>query len=384
MGDPGARGISPSSNRFDPETLLAGILDWVREESPSYDTQAVSRMLAKVEAAFAGLPARFRRYPGEGGYADLLEISLGGASGNPDAPGILVLGHVDTVHPVGTLAGELPIRRDGDRVYGPGILDMKSGLYLAVHALRELYATDKPPSLPVTFLIVPDEEVGSPTTRQRIEDEARRHRYVLVPEPAREGKVVTGRHAFARYRIRTLGAPAHAGADNRNGRSAISRMAAVIQAIEDRSDYDRGLTYSVGIVKGGTFVNVVPTECEAEVLCVAPDNDALLEITETMSALADQDVTVEPGPVRPLFAPSTGGLELFAKARAIGATLGVELEHGQFGGGSDGNFTGALGIPTLDGLGPIGAGPHTYDEHILVSSLSSRCQILAGLLETLE
>jgi len=380
VGDSGAQRVAAPSNRFDPETLLAGILDWVRIESPSYDTQAVSRMLEKVESAFVGLPAHVERSPGTDGYADLLKITLG----DPDRPGILVLGHVDTVHPVGTLDGTLPIRREDDRVYGPGVLDMKSGLYLAVHAVRELYAADRPPVLPVTFLIVPDEEVGSPSTRERIEHEAQRHRYVLVPEPAREGKLVTGRHAFARYTLRTRGTPAHAGADNRNGRSAISRMAALIQALESRSDLDRGLTYSVGIVHGGTFVNVVPTQCEAQVLCVAPDEAALHEIDATMATFAGDHVEILPGAVRPLFKPSEGGLALFERARELGETLGLALEHGQFGGGSDGNFTGALGIPTLDGLGPLGAGPHTFDEHILVSSLSSRCRIIAGLIETLE
>jgi len=380
VGDPGTRRIAPSSNRFDPETLLSGILDWVRTESPSYDTGAVNRMLDKVEAAFAGLPAKVERIPGRNGYADVMRVALGSG----DAPGTLVLGHIDTVHPIGTLEATLPIRREGDRAYGPGILDMKGGLYLAVHAVRELYATDRPPRLPITFLIIPDEEVGSPSTRDLIEDEARQHRYVLVPEPAREGKIITGRHAFARYSIRVRGHPAHAGADNRKGRSAISRMAVLIQDLEAHSEFERGLTYSVGIVRGGTFVNVIPTECEAQVLCVAPDEEALADIAATMATLNNEYVSVERGPERPLFRPSAGGLDLFERAREIGQTVGLELEHGQFGGGSDGNFTGALGIPTLDGLGPVGGGPHTFDEHILVSSLSSRCQVLARLLETLD
>ena len=161
-------------------------------------------------------------------------------------------------------------------------------------------------------------------------------------------------------------------------------MAALIQPLESRSDLDRGLTYSVGIVHGGTFVNVVPTQCEAQVLCVAPDEAALHEIDATIATFAGDDVEILPGAVRPLFKPSEGGLALFERARELGETLGLTLEHGQFGGGRDGNFTGALGIPTLDGLGPLGAGPHTFDEHILVSSLSSRCRIIAGLIETLE
>ncbi|MEZ5742031.1 MAG: M20/M25/M40 family metallo-hydrolase [Burkholderiaceae bacterium] len=369
---------------FDAQALLEGILDWVALESPSTDPQAVQRMLAKVEQGFAGLPVRIERSAGQDGFADLLEVT----HGDPREPGILVLGHVDTVHPVGTLDTLLPIRREGDRAYGPGILDMKGGVYLAVQALRHLLAAGLAPALPITFLVIPDEEVGSPGSRARIEACARRHKYVLVPEPAREGKLVTGRHAFARYHVRVRGQPAHAGADNRRGVSAINRMAALILALEARSDLARGLTYSVGIVSGGTFVNVVPYACDAQVLCVAPDEAALQEIDHTMQALVqDADgvrIEVERGPVRPLFKPSAGGLALFEQARSIAQSLGVTLEHGQFGGGSDGNFTGALGIPTLDGLGPVGAGPHTHQEHILVSSLVSRCQVLAELMRTLR
>ncbi|MCH9674835.1 MAG: M20/M25/M40 family metallo-hydrolase [Gammaproteobacteria bacterium] len=372
------------ANRFDAETMLDGILQWVGEESPSYDRLAVERMLERVEAAFAGLPVRFERIPGKDGFADILKVTFGDAT----VPGILVLGHVDTVHPVGTVENELPIRREGDRVFGPGILDMKSGLYLAVHALREMLADGTAPTLPVTYLVIPDEEVGSPSSRTCIEEHARRHKYVLVPEPAREGKVVSGRHAFARYNVRVRGRPAHAGADNARGASAINRMASLILELESCSDVSRGLTYSAGIINGGTFVNVVPTQCDAQVLCVAPDESALTEIARRMTDLNGEEngvqVSVESGPVRPLFTPSTGGLAIFEKARELAEDVGVHLEHGQFGGGSDGNFTGALGVPTLDGLGPIGAGPHTHDEHILVSSLSSRCQIFAGLLQQLE
>lgn len=372
---------------FNAESLLAGIVKWVELESPSNDRHAVMQMLALVEAAFVGMPVQTERIAGGAIRPDILKVTYGCAL----TPGILVLGHVDTVHPIGTAQSHLPIRRVGDRAFGPGILDMKSGVYLAVEALRKLLAAGLTPSLPITFLIIPDEEVGSPGSRSVIEQVARQHKYVLVPEPARKGKVVTGRHAFARYRVRVLGRPAHAGADNRFGASAINRMAKLIVDLESRSDGDRGITYSVGIVSGGTFVNVIPYSCEAQVLCVAPDEAALEEIEQTMQGLAVEGggadgmgIEIERGPVRPLFKPSAGGLALFARASAIAQSLGVTLEHGQFGGGSDGNFTGALGIATLDGLGPVGSGPHTHDEHIFVSSLTSRCQILAEMMRTLE
>jgi glutamate carboxypeptidase len=180
----------------------------------------------------------------------------------------------------------------------------------------------------------------------------------------------------------------HAGADNRVGRSAIRAMARLVEEIESRSDFERGITYSVGVIHGGTFVNVIPIECSAEVLCVAPTEDAFEEVRRTMMELRSPDpevrVEVERGPVRPLFKPHEGTLALYERARAVAREIGFEVEHGQFGGGSDGNFTGALGIATLDGLGVCGAGAHTFDEHLLVSSLEPRARLLAGLLETLR
>lgn len=380
--------LQMQSNRFNAEALLAGLLEWVRIESPSYDAVAVARMLDLVEQECAELDASIERHPGQDGYAGALQITYG----DPMTPGILVLGHVDTVHPVGTLDGPLPLRREEDRMYGPGILDMKSGLYLAIAALKELVRSERFPALPITFLVITDEEVGSPTTRALIEAVAAKQRYVLVPEPAREGKLVTGRHAFLRYRITVEGRPAHAGADNARGVSAIRAMAELIPRIERSSDLALGTTYSVGVVHGGTFVNVIPTQCEADVLCVAPSEEAIASVEAVMASFAGPcaapfaaaTVTVRKGAVRPLFTPSEGGLTLYDAAAKFAAELGETREHGQFGGGSDGNFTGALGLPTLDGLGPSGGGPHTHDEYININSLASSCYILAGLMESLE
>ena len=240
----------------------------------------------------------------------------------------------------------------------------------------------------MTFLFISDEEVGSPSTRAVIEEEAARHRYVLVPEPSRTGKLITGRHAFLRFKVHVHGRPAHAGADNRVGRSAIRAMARLVEEIEGFTDFERGITYSVGVIRGGTFVNVIPIECTAEILCVAPSEEAMEEVRRRMAGVGSPDpdirVEVEPGPVRPLFRPHPGTLDLFERARTVADEIGFEVQHGQFGGGSDGNFTGALGIATLDGLGVCGAGAHTFDEHLLVSSLEPRARLLAGLLETLR
>jgi glutamate carboxypeptidase len=298
------------------------------------------------------------------------------------------LGHLDTVHPVGTIEDGLKLRIDGDRLYGPGVLDMKGGICLALHALRRLRAETGDTSHPVTFLMIPDEEIGSPGTRALIEEEARRHRCVLVPEPARQGKVITGRHAFARYRITTRGRPAHAGADNRAGRSAIRAMARLVETIESATDMERLVSFSVGVIRGGLFVNVIPTECTAEVLCVASSRENLAFVHAFMAGLVSPSdgvtLEVERGPERPLFEPSEGTMRLFAHAAATAGEIGITLEHGTFGGGSDGNFTGALGIPTLDGLGAVGAGVHTLEEHVLISELAPRARLFAGLLAGLS
>jgi glutamate carboxypeptidase len=371
-------------NAFDPEEILAGILRWVRIESPTYDPSAVNRMMDAAAAEMQALGAAVERIAGVDGYGDCLRATI---SGEREGPGILVLGHLDTVHPVGTIASRLPVRREGVRVYGPGIFDMKGGMYLAVHALMETLRQRGRPTLSVTFLFISDEEVGSPTTRAMIEAEAARHRYVLVPEPSRGGTAVTGRHAFQRFRIATYGRPAHAGATNLQGRSAISAMARLIARIEGMSDFETGETYAVGVVQGGQWVNVVPIECHAQVLCVSPTEESVGRVRRNMLGLAGEAdgvrIEVEPGPVRPLFRAHDGTMALYSQARRLAADIGFDLRHGQFGGGSDGNFTGALGIATLDGLGVDGGGAHTHEEHLLVPSLAPHARLIAGLFESL-
>ena len=369
---------------FDTDEMLEGLSAWVLVESPTNVPEGVNAMMDLAEAEMVSLGAAIRREPGGDGYGDVLVARVEGAV---EDKGILVLGHLDTVHGVGTLEGPLPFRREGDRLYGPGTYDMKGGMYAACYAMKQLLRAGRTPVLPVTFMFIPNEEVGSPTTRRRIEDEAQRHRFVLVPEPAKQGRLVTGRHGIARYIVTTRGRPSHAGATLARGASAIREMAHQIHAIETMSDPGSGTTMSVGIVNGGTFVNVVPIECRAEVLAVFPTREAFNSIAAFMSSLkpvnADVTITVEPGPVRPLFEPGEGSLALYSRAEEIAKSIGFVPGHGSFGGGSDGNFTGALGIPTLDGLGLCGDGAHTHDEHILVSSLVPRARLLAGLLESL-
>ena len=378
---------NPRRNRpaYDADEILEGIRTWVFVESPTNVPDGVNCVMDLAEREMVSAGAAIERESGGEGYGDLLTARIPGES---EGPGILVLGHLDTVHAVGTLERELPFRREGDRVYGPGIYDMKGGMYSACYALKQLLRAGRTPKLPVTFMFIPNEEVGSPTTRSRIEAEAKRHHYVLVPEPAKEGKLVTGRHAIARFRVRVRGRPSHAGSTLARGRSAIREMAEQILAIEGMTDHEAGVTLSVGIVHGGTFVNVVPIECEAEVLAVLPAQEDIERITAAMVGLEpinpDVSVAVEVGPLRPVFAPHSRVMDLYSRAESIAGEIGFNPGHGSFGGGSDGNFTGALGLATLDGLGPCGDGAHTHDEYILYSSLVPRARLLAGLLATLD
>jgi glutamate carboxypeptidase len=371
---------------FDLDEIVEGLRTWVEVESPTYDRAGVNRMMDLAAAASETMGAAVERRPGADGFGDTVVARFAGAQ---SAPGILVLAHLDTVHPVGTLGDALPFRREGDRLYGPGVYDMKGGTYCAVYALRQVLAADGVTPLPVTFLFVPDEEVGSPTSRGLIEAEARRHRYVLVPEPAQEsGDLITGRWAFQRFVLRARGRRAHAGARLQNGRSAVREIAEQIIAVEGLSDPARDVTLSAGVVEGGTFVNVVPAECRAEVLAVTPTERAFAAIRERMLALRpsgpDVRLEVEAGPVRPLYEPTAAGLALYEHARACAREIGFDPGHGTVGGGSDGNFTGALGVPTLDGLGVCGDGFHTDTEHLALDSVVPRARLLSALLRTLR
>jgi glutamate carboxypeptidase len=235
-------------------------------------------------------------------------------------------------------------------------------------------------------LLTSDEEVGSPSTRDLIEAEAARHRVVLVPEPARpDGGVVTGRYAIARFNLRTTGRPSHAGAMLADGRSAIREMCRQVVAIEAMTT--ESCTFSVGVIHGGQWVNCVATHCDAEALTMAKRQADLDSGVERMLALAstnaDVALEVRRGVTRPVWEPDERVMALYETARGIAKRLGFDIAHQSAGGGSDGNFTGAMGVPTLDGLGLRGAKYHTLEEHILVDSLVPRARLFAGLLATL-
>ena len=376
--------MDPNALPFDSEAMLAGLRDWVECESPTFDAASVNRMMDIASRALILAGARIERIAGRMGFGDCVRATFPHAA--PQVPGILVMGHLDTVHPVGTLRS-LPFRREGGKAWGPGILDMKGGNYLALEAIRLLGRAGIATKLPVTVLFTCDEEVGSPSTRDLIEAEAARHKYVLVPEPARpDGGVVTGRYAIARFNLEVTGVPSHAGARLAEGRSAIKEMARKVVEIEDMTTED--CTFSVGVIHGGQWVNCVTTVCTGEALSMAKRQEDLDRGVEAMLALRasgnDVQFRVTRGVTRPVWEPDGRGMALYEVARGIAASLGYHINPQSSGGGSDGNFTGAMGIPTLDGLGVAGAGAHTLDEHILVDSLPYRGKLMAGLLAALE
>ncbi len=366
--------------RFDEDAIIAGLSQWALCESPTWDAAAVNRMMSLASRELAALGARIERIPGRMGFGDCVRARLPHALADT-TPGILVLAHLDTVHPVGTLA-QLPVRREGDRLYGPGIYDMKGGTYLALEALRRLAAAGLATARPVTILLTPDEEVGTPSARDLIEAEAARAAIVLVPEPARpDGGVVTGRYAIARFNLRATGRPSHAGARLSEGRSAIREMCRRVLEIDAMTSED--CTFSVGVIGGGQWVNCVATHCDAEALSMAkrqPDLDAgVARMMALNSSGGDVRFSVARGVTRPVWEPDARGMALFEQARAIAQDAGFDITPQSAGGGSDGNFTGAMGVPTLDGLGVSGGGGHTLEEHTLVSSLVPRARLLAGL-----
>jgi glutamate carboxypeptidase len=376
---------SASDQTIDLGRMIDGIRCWVENESPTSNKAAVNRMIDLIVADLDGLPVRLERIAGHLGYADMLTVRVGEAA----TPGILVLSHIDTVHPIGTLAGALPFRRDGDRLYGPGLYDMKGGAYIAFDALRAV-ARAGTARLPIVYLFTPDEEVGSPISRAVIEAEARRARYVLVTEPARDGgKIVTARKGVGRFEVTATGIPAHSGGAHRKGRSAIKEMAHQVLAIEAMTDYARGVTTTIGMISGGTAANVIPQHCHISVDLRVRDEAAGREFEARILGLksVDPDVKlkVTGGMNRPPFEKSAGIAALLGQAQALARDIGIELNDTVMtGGGSDGNFTAALGVPTLDGLGIDGDGAHTEWEHGLVSSIEPRARLMRRLFERLQ
>jgi glutamate carboxypeptidase len=373
-----------SNDPFDSQDILAGIRRWVEIETPTERPDQVNRLAGVVAEGHTGLPVTVDRIPGRDGCGDHLVVK---SNWGREKPGILVLSHLDTVHPMGFLE-RLPFKVEGDSAFGPGIYDMKGGAYLAHRAFRQVCADDGQAPLGITQLYVSDEEIGSPTSRSLIEAEGHKAKYVLVTEPARDGgKVVTGRKGVARFEVFVKGIPAHAGSRPEDGRSAIRELGHIIAALEAMNDPQRGVSVNVGVVRGGTKPNVIAEDAYAEVDMRVPtiaDADELVpRILNLKPRTEGVLVTVTGGLNRPPYEKSNAGAALYEHAKSLAAEIGIDLIDMSTGGGSDGNFTAPF-TATLDGLGVDGKGAHTHYEQIYISSIVPRTRLLHRLFQTLK
>jgi glutamate carboxypeptidase len=349
----------------------------VRCESPSTDKAAVDRLADLVSAELAAIGARVDRLPRRA-VGDHVRAEVG------DGPTqVLLLGHLDTVWPAGQL-DRMPIHREAGRLYGPGVFDMKAGIALALLALRALHQLGFDVPRRTVLLLTSDEEIGSGASRTQIETEADRSSAVLVLEPALPGGgVKTSRKGVGEYRIEARGVAAHAGIEPERGVSAITEIAHQVLALAELQDVSRGVTITVGRIEGGTRTNVVPDHAAIDVDVRVPTSEDADVVARRIGRLAPRQagasLSVTGGMNRPPLERSVGVVRLYTAAKAIAAELGRELGEGGSGGGSDGNFTGARGVPTLDGLGAIGGGAHAADEHVDLEPLPWRAALVAGL-----
>lgn len=361
------------------------IREMVECESPSDDPVAVDRFVDLVAARVQDV-ASVRTFPG-GRFGKHLQIEFQ-LPGTKKAGRILALGHSDTVWPLGTLAG-MPFRQEKGRLWGPGVLDMKSGVAFFIYAMRALRDLDLPVTRKVILQLNSDEEVGSESSRPLTEKEARRSAAVLVLEPGTglEGKLKTARKGVGGYEVKVKGIASHAGVDFSAGSSAIVELARQIERMAGFTDMKKGITVNPGVIYGGTRSNVVAAEAHADVdirIVRLKDFSALDRKFRSLKPFDRRArITVEGGLNRPPMERSAGVVKLFRRAQKLAAGLGVRLEESMTGGGSDGNFTAALDIPTLDGLGGVGEGAHAAHESILIDRIADRTALLAKLVRAI-
>ena len=358
--------------------MYARIRELVEVESPSEDAAAVNRAGDVTEAWIKALQGQLKRHKCAP-YGELLEARFGPARSKRGR--LLLLGHLDTVWPMGTLA-KMPWRETGGKFWGPGVLDMKAGVVMALEAVAALQQLGM--MWPVTLLLNSDEEIGSPASRAITERVARECTAVFVLEPAQGLAYKTSRKGVGHFELRVHGVASHAGVDFERGHSAVLEMARLVQQVSAWSDPRRGITVNVGVINGGTRSNVIAAECSAEVdVRIVKASDAA-RIERMFRSLKTADkackLTVSGGINRPPMERKPGTVALFRKARALAKDMGLVLEEAATGGGSDGNFTAALGVPTLDGMGAVGAGAHADHEHVVVKHLAERTALLAGMI----
>jgi glutamate carboxypeptidase len=362
--------------------LLPGQIDLLRalveSESPTTDKQAVDRLGRFVAEEMKRLGARVNHFP-QTSVGDHWLGTWGGSAG-----GVLLLTHLDTVYPPGTI-DKMPWRTEGGRAYGPGALDMKAGVAIALTAIRALMESGSLRAERVSLLCTSDEETGSATSRALIERLAQEHRLTLCLEPAlADGGLKTRRKGIGEFTIEVHGRAAHAGVDPTSGVNAILEMTHVLQQAAALADEGAGDSVNVGLIEGGTRPNVVPETCRAnlDVRTWTPAGQQRLEtaLGSLTPANSGAQVVVRGGWRRPAMDRTPAIAAAFARAQAVGRELGLELSEGSTGGGSDANFVAALGMPVLDGLGTVGNGAHSVREHVDLESLPQRTALLAALI----
>jgi glutamate carboxypeptidase len=364
------------------EDIVQSARDFVGVESPSDDKPAADRMGAMLGNTFAALGGEIRLHRAVD-FGDHLQVDFG-AKGN--ARPVLLLGHFDTVYPLGTLA-KMPCRVDNGRLTGPGALDMKSGIALMWHAIDALQGWHGALPRPVTVFLVSDEEVGSNSSRAITEALAKESAAVLVLEPAAglRGAVKTARKGVGEYTLKVKGVAAHAGLDPGKGHSAILELARQITAISKFNNLRQGLSVNAGVIQGGTRTNVIPADASADIDVRIRSAKQAAGIDRKLRSLKPFDkhckLEIAGGINRLPMERNAGVAALYRKAQAIAKQLDWTLEEAAVGGGSDGNFTAGMGIPTLDGMGGVGEGAHAVHEFIVISELPRRALLLAGMIE---
>jgi glutamate carboxypeptidase len=364
------------------EKIIQTIREFVEIESPSDDKPAADRMGAFLAGYFEALGGHLQVHPATD-FGDSVQIDF---PGREKIPPVLLLGHFDTVYPLGTLA-TMPCHVAHGRLQGPGVLDMKSGIALMLYAIEALQAWHSGLPRPVTVFLVSDEEGGSYSSRKITEALAKESAAVLVLEPAApRGAVKTARKGVGEYILNVKGVAAHAGLDPGKGHSAILELSRQIIAVSKLNDLSSGLSVNPGVIRGGTRTNVVAAEASVEIDVRIKIAKQAAALDRKFRALKPFDkhccLTVEGGINRMPMERTAGVAALYKKAQAIAKQIDWKLEEAAVGGGSDGNFTAALGIPTLDGLGGSGQGAHALHEHILISELPRRALLLAGMIES--
>jgi glutamate carboxypeptidase len=363
--------------------IVETIREFVEIESPSDNKLAGDRMGALLAAKFEALGGHARVHRAEE-FADNIQIDF---PGRDNRKPVLLLGHFDTVYPLGTLAN-MPCRIMNGHLHGPGVLDMKSGIALMMYAIGALRAWHEGLPRPVTVFLVSDEEVGSSSSRPITEELARESAAVLVLEPAAgtRGAVKTARKGVGDYTLIVKGVAAHAGLDPGKGHSAILELARQIAVISKFNDLRSGISVNLGVIRGGTRTNVVAAEAVVEIDVRIKNAKQAAGLDRKMHALKPFDkhckLTIEGGINRMPMERNAGVAALYTKAKALAQQVDWKLEEAAVGGGSDGNFTAGIGIPTLDGMGGVGEGAHAIHENIIISELPRRALLLAGMIES--